>query len=127
MRHLFLCLLVVLAISCNKNNESPIILSTWPITKVEGPATGSINQPVALTVYWPYSSGSCDVLDKFSELRQGSFVTIKAFGHSAGGVCTADAGIKTKIYHFVSASPGTFELRFRSSDSSFITHTVTIN
>lgn len=126
MRHLMLFLLIALSVSCKKDVDSKIILYTWPLTKVEGPATGSVNQPVKLTVYWPYSSGSCDVLTNFAEVRQGSVISIKAFGHSTGAVCTADAGMKTKMYHFVSAWAGTFELRFRSSDSSTIVHSVTI-
>ena len=126
MRLFLFALFTSLIISCNKNNDSEITLLHWTVIKVEGPATGNVNQPVALTVYWPYGSGSCDVLDKFEETKEGNIIYIKAYGHIKGGVCTADAGIKTKIYNFLSASAGTFELRFVNSDNTFISHIIVI-
>jgi hypothetical protein len=116
-----------LALSCNKNNDSEKSLRQWQILKVEGSSNGSINQVAGITVYWPYTSGSCDFLSKFEESRQGSIITVKAMGYSTGGICTMDAGIKKKIYEFISASAGTFEIRFLNPDNSFIAHTVVIN
>ena len=95
--------------------------------KVEGAITGTVNQPLALTVYWPYTSGTCDFLDKFEETKQANIILIKAYGHRSGGLCTDDAGVKTKIYNFVSTTAGTFELRFINKDNSFISHFVTVN
>jgi hypothetical protein len=127
MRYTILAVFVASLFSCKKNNDSEIIYATWPMTKVEGSNTGSINQSIPLTVYWPYASGSCDILDKFEEVREGNIIYVKALGHSASGICTTDAGIKTKTYNFFSTKAGTFELRFVNKDNSFILHTVTIN
>ena len=113
-----------LIISCHKGDEE--IFVHWNVTKVEGPATGKINQSVAVTIYWPYGSGSCDVLDKFEETKEGNIIYIKAYGHTTSGICTMDAGIKTKIYNFLSASAGTFELRFVNPDNTFISHIIII-
>ena len=124
MRPFLFTVFTLLIISCNKNDD--VIFVHWNITKVEGPGTGNINQQIALTVYWPYGSGSCDVLDKFVETKQGNIIYIKAYGHTTSGICTADAGIKTKIYDFLSASAGTFELRFVNRDNTFISHTIVI-
>jgi hypothetical protein len=123
----FLFVFTLLIISCNKNNDKEVILVHWNVTKVEGPASGNVNQTVALTVSWPYGSGSCDVLDKFEETKQGNIIYIKAYGHTTSGICTMDAGIKTKTYNFRSASAGTFELRFVNRDNTFISHTIVIS
>lgn len=127
MRQLIISMLILFTVSCNKNKDSIIIdVRQWQMTKVVGASTGTINQQIALTVSWPYSSG-CDVLDKFEESRNGNIIIVKAYGHSEDGPCTMDAGYKTKIYNFVSTQTGTFELRFTNIDNSFISHTVTIN
>lgn len=99
----------------------------WPVIKVEGASNGTKNQIVPLTVYWPYTSGSCDVLSKFETSRKGSIIEIIALGYSSGGICTMDAGIKTKIYEFTSSSAGTFELRFMNRENTYLSHTVVIN
>ena len=124
MRRLLFVVFTFLIISCNKSDE--VIFVHWYVTKVEGPATGNVNQAVALTVYWPYGSGSCDVLDKFEETKEGNIIYIKAYGHTRSTICTLDAGIKTKTYNFLSASAGTFELRFVNPDNTFISHTIVI-
>lgn len=129
MRQIVLAFVFLLVTSCKKNTDTvnpDIKLSQWLITKVEGAATGNKNETIALTVYWPYSSG-CDVLYQFEETRQTNIVIIKALGYSASGICTADAGIKTKIYNFSSSKAGTFELRFLNRNNTFITHTIIIN
>ena len=124
MQRILFAIFTLLIVCCNKKNE--VTFSHWNVTKVEGPAAGNANQAIALTVYWPYGSGSCDVLDKFEETREGSIIYIKAYGHVTSGICTMDAGIKTKIYNFFSASTGTFELRFVNRDNTFISHTIII-
>ena len=127
MRQIIFTFLILATISCNKKNDSNVSLTQWNITKVEGSSTGNVNQSLALIVYWPYSSG-CDILDNFQETKQANVIFVKAYGHTAsGGICTDDAGIKTKIYNFTSATAGTFELRFINRDNSFISHFITIN
>lgn len=127
MQKLFVGLLILLATSCTKNNYARVTLIPWRVTGVDGPATGGLNQRIALTVYWPYSSGSCDFLDKFEESRQGNIVYIKALGHTNRGICSHNAGTKTKIYNFQSSAAGIFELKFISNDTSVISHSITIN
>ncbi len=129
MRRMIIVTIILFTFSCTKNSEPNIPVTPllqFNMTKVEGGLSGTTNQPVNLTVYWLYSSG-CDVLDKFEESRQANIVSIKAYGHINEGICTHDAGIKTKIYNFTSTTAGTFELRFINRDNSFITQFVTIN
>jgi hypothetical protein len=126
MRLTLILWVALIAISCSKSDDSDKPYRQWLVTKVEGPSNGIINQAVVITVYWPYSSG-CDVLSKFEETRAGQIINIKALGYTSGGICTMDAGIKTKMYEFISSTPGTYELRFFNPDDSFIAHTVVIN
>ncbi|MEO5943759.1 MAG: hypothetical protein ABIP30_07290 [Ferruginibacter sp.] len=126
MRYPFLILLSIFLFSCSKNNEPKILLSQWNITNIDGQAAAKKNEPVSLTVYWPFSSG-CDILDKFESSQQGNIIIIKAYGHTSGGICTMNAGIKTKVYTFTPSGVGNFELRFISRDSSIISHLITVN
>jgi hypothetical protein len=123
MRTIFCALLLILVVSCNKEKQD---FEQWNIIKVEGPATGTIHQALELKVYWPYSSG-CDVVDRFEEFIEGNIINVKAYGHTANGICTADAGVKNKIYTFIPASSGIFEFRFSNKDNSIISHVVVIN
>lgn len=126
MKKLFSILCIVSFLSCKKEETQDPVYFQRIITKVEGDTTGTVNQVIDITVYWPFSSG-CDILDRFEEQRTGSTLTIKAIGHFYNGVCTQDAGIKTRIYKFSSSVKGNFELRFYNPDNTFITHRVIIN
>ena len=126
MRQFILCFLFLAIISCSKNSNINTSLFQRDITKIEGDLTGIVNQPIPLTVYWPYISG-CDVLDKFEETKEANIIFIKAYGHNNEGACTHDAGLKRKEYSFSSKVPGTFELRFIKIDNSYISHFITIS
>ena len=97
------------------------------ITSVAGPATGTVNTDIAVTVTYPYSNG-CDYIGSFEESRNGNVVTIKALSKpvSKEAACTQDAGFRTIEYKFRSATAGTFELRFLKLDGSTVNHTTTI-
>ena len=127
MRLILISLFCLSFFSCTKPKSTEIVYSLRMMTKVDGVAAGNVNQLIPLTVSWFYTSGSCDILDKFEETRQGNIISIKAYGYYSGSICTADAGITTKIYNFISTTTGTFELRFINPDNSFITYTITIN
>jgi len=125
-RIIIIGLTIVGFIGCSKENkDNNIIYSAWPIAKVEGATTGTINQPIPITVSWPYSSG-CDLVDKFAESNAGNTVTITTLGYKSKGICTMDTGIKTIIYNFTTKKSGVYELKFVNHDS-FITHVVIIN
>ncbi len=127
MKFLFIPLLILTLSACKKSNEiSTVSYTHWPVTKVEGLIVANARELIELKVYWPYAS-SCDMLDKFEIYKTGNIVNVIAYGHTAGGVCTQDAGLKTRIYNFSSIVPGVFELRFLNKDNSYISHIVTVN
>lgn len=97
------------------------------VTSVSGPATGTVNNPVTLTVTYPYSNG-CDYIGSFEESRSGATALIKAMSKPVAkdAVCTQDAGSRTVEYKFSSSTAGTFVLQFLKPDGSSISHTLTI-
>ena len=125
MRYSSLLLVVLLSASCH--SKKVYNYSQRIVIKVEGATTGSVNQVVALTVHWQFTSGSCDVFDKFEESRQGNTIKIKVYGHWTENVCTSDVGINKVTYNFSSSTPGTFELLFENMDGSVVIHTITIS
>ncbi|HUC81291.1 MAG TPA: hypothetical protein VMR70_10270 [Flavisolibacter sp.] len=97
------------------------------VNTVTGAATGTVNNPVKLTVTYPYTNG-CDYIGSFEESRAGNKVTIKALSKPVAkdAVCTQDAGTRTVEYNFTSATAGTFELQFLKPNGTTLNHTVTI-
>jgi hypothetical protein len=128
MKKMLLSLLMLVSISCSKEDakQDTNQLSLKLLQKVEGPTSANRSAQVTLNVFWYYSSG-CDVFSKFEETRQGNVITIQSLGYYAEGICTMDAGVKTKPYTFVSSQSGVFELRFLNKDSSVISHFITVN
>lgn len=119
------CLLLGL-IACKKENNLTEA-KQHDVTSVSGPATGTVNTPVTLTVTYPYSNG-CDYIGSFEESRSGNNVTIKALSKPVAkdAVCTQDAGSRTIDYQFTSSATGTFVLQFLKTNGSSVNHTVTI-
>jgi hypothetical protein len=123
----FTLAVLAVSISCKKETAKEIIYFQRNVSAVAGAGTGTVNQLIPISVSWFYSSGSCDVMDKFEENRQGNIIWITAIGHSSGTICTTDAGTKVKIYNFLASTAGTYELRFLNKDNSYLTHTIIIN
>jgi hypothetical protein len=97
------------------------------MSRVEGVTTGTINQAISLTIFYPTSSG-CDVLDRFEQNANGKIISIKAFGHTeTSNFCTQAAIDKRAILDFTPTSKGSFELRFIQKDNSYFTYNLTIN
>ena len=119
----FILLIICLGIitfSCKKDDDKRMHYNHWPVVDIDASQSGNANQIFKVTVHCPYSSGSCDLVDKFEENKQGTLITIKAMGYSRGNICTADAGIKTAVYNFVATAAATYDLRFLNPDSSSI-------
>jgi hypothetical protein len=112
--------------SCGKESSESFISIQWNMNRVEGVTSGTLNQTISLTVYYPTSSG-CDVFDKFEQSSQGNIISIKALGHTVkSNFCTYAAIEKTATFNFKPISTGSFELRFINKDNSYFTHTLTI-
>ncbi len=118
-------LVIIFLFACKKNTVIEVPGEQRLITKIEGSTRGAVGQPVILTLSWAYYNG-CQALDKFVETTQGNTRSIWSYGSPTPGVCTQDAGIKTKSYTFTAAMAGEYELRFYNLGLSFISHIFTI-
>ena len=112
-------------IACKK--ERPTSEELHDLLSVTGPSTANVNTNVTFVVTYPYSNG-CDYIGRFEETKNSNVISIKAFSKPVpkNTICTQDIGTRTIEYTFRSATAGAFELRFRSRDGSFVTHTITI-
>lgn len=112
--------------SCKKDNN---LTGTkqHDVTSVSGPATGTVNTSVMLTIAYPYTNG-CDYIGSFEESRSGTNVTIKALSKPVAkdAVCTQDVGMRTIDYQFTSSAAGTFVLQFLKTNDTSVNHTITI-
>ena len=98
------------------------------MTAVTGPTSGAVNEGIPLTITYTSLNG-CDSIDTFTKQTDANVVSVRAFSYriSPNTACTQVLSTRTKVFNFVSASKGTFELRFYKTDNTFFTHTVTIN
>jgi hypothetical protein len=125
---LFITILILFSlISCKKSNSESNNPVQWNMTRVEGVTTGTLNQAISLTVFYPTSSG-CDIFDKFEQSTQNKIVSIKAFGHTeTSNICTDAAIEKNATLSFTPTSTGSYELRFIQRDNSYFSVNLTIN
>jgi hypothetical protein len=121
------CIILVLIVSCKKSTPEIYNSAQWNMNRVEGVTSGSLNQTITLTVFYPTSSGS-DVFNKFEQSIQDKIVSIKAYGHTVTSNFCTDAAIeRNATFSFKSTLTGPFELRFINKDNSYFTHNLTIN
>lgn len=67
----------------------------------------------------------CGEFGSFEEII-GDSTTVKVIAKYDGCVCTEALEIKETVYSFNPTAPGTYTLRFRNSEDTFITKTVTL-
>jgi hypothetical protein len=101
------------AISCSNNNNDCISYQTAPVTRVESPATGLINQDIPITVYFGIFSG-CGQFSSFESFAEADTTFIRVKAKYAGCICTEIAGTLSSAYTFRSSQPGTFYFKFES-------------
>jgi hypothetical protein len=116
----------IFSLSCDRNDPGEINSIQWNITKVEGASSSTINENISLKAYYQTASG-CDIFDRFEQTGQDRVISIKAYGHTADMICTAQAVERSSFFYFVPTMSGTYEFRFINRDNTVISHTVTIN
>ena len=118
-----------LIISCgnddDKNNEC-IEYEVGYVTSVNAPTTGNVNETINIEVNFGVFNG-CGEFEKFIETQNGNVRTIEVEAKYEGCVCTQEAPIRTTNYEFTVSNAGEYELNFKSSQTEFITVTITIN
>lgn len=121
-------LLFILLNSCDIGDNDDVCIYTQGafVTAIDAPLTAMVNQPVDVEVSFPVVNG-CGVFNRFIETTDGNTITIAIEAIYEGCVCTADVPTRVTTYRFTPSVPGNYELKFRSSNNSFIVATIMVN
>jgi hypothetical protein len=96
------------------------------VTEIKGPETGKVNEELSYDVTFIVDN-ACGEFNKFTEVTLGTEKGWQVEVKYPGGVCTQQVpDPKKTVYKFKSATAGTFEIKFRKSETEFITQKVII-
>ncbi|MBS1752883.1 MAG: hypothetical protein R2765_12490 [Ferruginibacter sp.] len=123
----FFAFIIVCFLSCDKTPDDNKCLSYTqaPVTKVEGPNTGNVNQDINLIVSFGCFNG-CGQFGKFEQTSDGDTTTINVIAKYEGCICTQDAPIRQTTYKFKATQPGIYFLKFLQTEKAYLTDTIQI-
>lgn len=118
-------------ISCSSNDdEEPIKtpdVKAALVTKIEGPATGKVNVELSYDVTFIVDN-ACGEFDKITDVTIGSVKGLQVVAKYPSAVCTQQVpDPKKTVYKFKSAAKGTFEIKFKKSETEFLIQKVVID
>lgn len=127
LKTLALVLFVSTAVtSCSTDDSGETVTSQNEfVTAVSGPETGVINQEVTFDVTYAVDN-ACGAFDSYVETVSGSTKTIEVKVKYVGSNCVAAPATKTEPYKFTINTAGTYNFKFKSSASAFITKTILV-
>ncbi len=116
-------------ISCSNDDdkaESTVKTKTAFVTKIEGPATGKVNDELSYDVTFTVDN-ACGEFDKIEETTIGETKGLQVVAKYPSEVCTQQVpDPKKTVYKFKATAKGTFEIKFRKSETEFLTQKVVI-
>jgi hypothetical protein len=116
-------------VSCNNDDEETTPASTTKtalVTEIKGPATGKVNDELSYDVTYVVDN-ACGEFDKISEVTIGEVKGLQVIAKYPSGVCTQQVpDPKKTVYKFKSSVKGTFEIKFKKSETEFLTQKVVI-
>lgn len=116
-------------VSCSNDDDEKTAPQTEKpalVTEVKGPATGKVNDELSYEVTFVLDN-ACGEFEKISEVTIGTVKGLQVIAKYPTGVCTQQVPEPKKtIYKFKSAAKGTFEIKFKKSETEFITQKVVI-
>jgi len=117
-------------ISCSNDDdkaESAVKTKTAFVTKIEGPATGKVNDELSYDVTYLVDN-ACGEFDKISETKIGDVSGLQVVAkYPSEGVCTQQVpDPKKTVYKFKATAKGTIEIKFKKSETEFLTQKVVI-
>ena len=119
-------LLILLLYSCTKKeNDSCISYIPAPVTKVDGPNSGMVNQEIPFTVDY-FCINGCGKFWDIKEDLNGSTASIKIITKYEGCVCTQALVPGQVLYNFKASQPGTYYLKFLQWDINYLMDTILI-
>lgn len=132
LKKTFLVLSIIMIASCdvssddNTSNNCSKIVGVGTIS-VTGPDTATANEEITLEVDFAVNN-SCGEFLKFVQSQQSGnelIVTVNAV--YTGCSCIDLEEVKTAPFKFKALSAGVYKLKFRKTNTEFITHTVTVS
>ena len=114
-------------LSCGKSNVNTcsISYSSAPVTKVQGPNSGAVNQDMAFSVLFTCFN-SCGGFGRLEENSNIDTTTIKIIAKYEGCRCLDVLSGGQVIYKFRATRVGIYYLKFWQGENSYITDTITI-
>ncbi|WJS93067.1 hypothetical protein NYQ10_13310 [Flavobacterium johnsoniae] len=117
-------------VSCNNDDDetTPATTSKAALaTEIKGPATGKVNDELSYDVTYVVDN-ACGEFDKISEVKIGEVKGLQVMAkYPKEGVCTQQVPEPKKtVYKFKSTTKGTFEIKFKKSETEFVTQKVVI-
>ena len=116
-------------ISCSNDDDKVVDNGTTKAalaTEVKGPATGKVNEELSYDVTFIVDN-ACGEFSKISEVTIGTEKGLQVVAKYPTGVCTQEVPEPKKtVYKFKSATAGTFDIKFKKSETEFVTAKVVI-
>jgi hypothetical protein len=115
--------------SCSNDDDKAPVKETTKnafASEVKGPATGKINDELSYEVTFT-ADNACGVFNQFTEATIGTEKGLQVEVKYPSEVCTFQVPTPQKaVYKFKSAVKGTFDIKFKKSETEFITQKVII-
>ena len=116
-------------ISCSNDDDKVVDNGTTKAalaTEVKGPANGKVNEELSYDVTFIVDN-ACGEFSKISEVTIGTEKGLQVIAKYPAGVCTQQVpDPKKTVYKFKSATAGTFDIKFKKSETEFVTAKVVI-
>lgn len=116
-------------ISCSNDDDKVVDNGTSKValaTEVKGPANGKVNEELSYDVTFIVDN-ACGEFSKISEVTIGTEKGLQVIAKYPAGVCTQQVPDPLKtVYKFKSATAGTFDIKFKKSETEFVTAKVVI-
>lgn len=128
LQMLGLVLFVAAGFTACSNDDEPqkVITKKSFVTEVTGPTTGTVNQELTLEVSYAVDN-SCGIFNKFVETASENTKTIEVESKLEGIGCDATPTIKKTPYKFKATAEGTYILKFKKTETEFITQTIVVS
>ncbi|WP_406843232.1 hypothetical protein [Flavobacterium soyae] len=123
--------LSIVFISCNNDDdEKPVdnpVSKAALVTEIKGPSTGKVNVELSYDVTFVVDN-ACGEFDKISDVTINSVKGLQVVAKYPSGVCTQQVpDPKKTVYKFKSTVKGTFEIKFKKSETEFLIQKVIID
>ncbi|WP_281322285.1 hypothetical protein [Flavobacterium aestivum] len=128
---LFVFFAATVLTSCNKDDDSPstpeLITKNTFVTDVNGPTTGKVDETITLNVLFTVDN-SCGDFNKFIDVTIDKEKGLQVQAKYPSAICDKRVPEpKTTTYKFKSSTKGSYQVKFRKSETEFKTHTIVIN